>query len=112
MRAEESPAADNHTARPPLRAWTWVAVAALVVVNVSLHKPISDVCDALFARVGRTSYEYVTLAAITALSLAGVVLLWRRLTWRARPRRRLLAIALLLVGMFGAQQLLLVSNVE
>ncbi|MGH7787889.1 MAG: hypothetical protein ACRERC_13525, partial [Candidatus Binatia bacterium] len=61
-------------ARQTLRGATAIA---LIVGNLFLHKPISDLCDALFARIGRVPYEWVTLIGISALSLAGAALLLR-----------------------------------
>jgi hypothetical protein len=96
--------------RPRLRYW--LAAAGLVVVNFALHKPISDVCDALFARLGRTPYEWATLGGVTALSLGAAALLLRgggRALARPRPLAALFGLAVLTVY---AQQELLVSNVE
>ncbi|MFN8642854.1 MAG: hypothetical protein U0802_14830, partial [Candidatus Binatia bacterium] len=57
------------------RRGPWLTVAALVLGNFLLHKPISDVCDALFARIGRTAYEWAMLLGSGALSLAAAALL-------------------------------------
>ena len=48
-----------------------MAAATLVIGNLFLHKPISDVCDALFAWIGRGPYERVTLLGCAALSAGG-----------------------------------------
>jgi len=90
-----------NSSRPGL--WPWAAAAALVVGNLLLHKSISDVCDALFARLGRGPYERASLLAIGALSAAGAaVLLRRRAGALARPRVliALLALAALTAASF------------
>ena len=88
------------------------AAAALVVGNLFLHKPISDVCDALFARLGRGPYEWTALLAIGALSLGAAGLLLRDGAPGLRSRRVLAALAGLAVLTLAAQRLLLVSNIE
>lgn len=90
----------------------WVIVAALVGGNLFLHKPFSDVCDALFARIGRGAYERWTLTAIAAISLIGAVLLLRR-RFAALTRAQVVVCLLgLTLITLGAQRWLLVSNVE
>ena len=97
-------------ARP--RRGAWLIVVALVLGNFFLHKPISDVCDALFARIGRGPYEWVMLLGIGALSLAAVALLLRGGAPALRSGRALAAILGLAAFTVWAQQNLLVSNVE
>lgn len=89
-----------------------LAAAALLIGNLFLHKPISDVCDALYARVGRTTYEWMTLIGIGALSLGGAVWLLRAGAPLLRRSRWWLAVALLAGLTLAAQKLLLVTNVE
>ena len=93
-------------------AWPWAVAAALIIGNLFLHKPISDVCDALFARIGRGAYERWTLLAIAALSVGGALLLLRR-RGAALRRPRVVACVLALAAVtVAAQRWLLVSNVE
>ena len=100
--------------RAPLhrRRWPWAAAAGLVVGNLFLHKPISDVCDALFVRLGRGPYERLMLSAIAAGSIAGGLALLRGRVWALRRPRVLAALLLLAVATVAAQQWMLVSNVE
>lgn len=90
--------------------WAWLFAAVLCLANLPLHKPISDLCDALFRRLGRPAYEYATLLGITGISIAGAWLLWRGSS--VREKGFLAPIAALAVLSVAAQQLLLVSNVE
>ncbi|MDX2165419.1 MAG: hypothetical protein SF182_00070, partial [Deltaproteobacteria bacterium] len=83
-----------------------------MVGNLFMHKPISDVCDALYARIGRGAYEWLTLAGISALSLAGAAWLLRRGAPGLRRRRWWLAAAGLAGLTLAAHHLLLVTNVE
>ena len=94
------------------RRGTWAIAAALVLGNFFLHKPVSDVCDALFARIGRAPYEWVMLGGIGALSLAAAFLLARGGAPALSSPRTLLALAGLALLTTCAQQTLLVSNVE
>lgn len=95
--------------RQTLRGTTAIA---LIVGNLFLHKPISDVCDALFARIGRVSYEWVTLIAIGALSLAGAALLLRGGAPALRSGRAVAALIAAAAAAVAAQHWLLVTNVE
>ncbi len=90
----------------------WLAAAGLVIGNLLLHKPISDVCDALFARIGRRAYEWVAVLAIGALSLAGAGALARGRAARLVHPAPLAALALLTLLSVAAQRWLLVSNIE
>lgn len=94
------------------RRGPWLASAALVLGNFVLHKPISDVCDALFVRIGRPSYEWVMLLGVAGLSLAAATLLLRGGAPALRSGRARAAIAGLAVLSALAQRGLLVSNVE
>jgi hypothetical protein len=96
----------------PSPGWTWVGAVVLVLANFVLHKPISDVCDALFARIGRVPYEWATLGGTAALSLAAAALLLRGGAPALRSRRALVAMLGLAILTVWAQQELLVSNVE
>ena len=77
---------------PRCRRVPWLIVIGLVLGNFFLHKPISDVCDALFARIGRHSYEWVTLLGIAALSLGAATLLLRGGAPALRSTRTVLAL--------------------
>lgn len=90
----------------------WLAAALLVGGNLILHKPFSDVCDAVFARIGRQAYEWTSLAVIGALSALGAFLLWRGGGARLAQPRPLAALAVLAALTLLAQRVLLVSNVE
>lgn len=98
--------------RPRPRALPIAAVVAVSVANLFVHKPISDVCDALFARVGRRWYEIISLAAISALCVLAALPALRRLgaalaaTWLPAA---LLGLAVLTAA---AQRWLLVTNIE
>src|SRR5262249_48030942 len=86
--------------------------AALMIGNLFLHKPISNVCDGLFARLGRGPYERGMLVGIAILSLGGALLLLRgRLSSLLQPRIAMSLVALAAMSI-GAQRWLLVSNVE
>jgi len=94
------------------RRWAWIAAAGLAVGNLFLHKSISDVCDALYARIGRGPYEHLTLFAIAALSLCGAAALLRGHAADLRHPRVVAALLVLAVATALAQRWLLVSNVE
>jgi hypothetical protein len=94
------------------RRWAWFAAAGLAVGNLFLHKSISDVCDALFARIGRGPYEHLTLLAIAAVSLGGAAALLRGHAADLRRPRIIAALQVLAVATVLAQRWLLVSNVE
>lgn len=85
--------------------------AALVIGNPLLHKSVSDVCDGLFAALGRGRYEWATLTGIVIISLVGLALVVRDRQPLRWPR---LAVSLagLVVLSVTAQRWLLVSNVE
>jgi len=83
-----------------------------MIGNLFLHKPISNVCDGLFARLGRGPYERGMLVGIAILSLGGALLLLRgRLSSLLQPRIAMSLVALAAMSI-GAQRWLLVSNVE
>jgi hypothetical protein len=90
-----------------------LAIAAAVSIgNLFLHKPISDICDAIFARIGRAWYERTSIAAIALLSLIAA---WPFARSQLRALYVTSVIASVLVLAFltvAAQQLLLVSNIE
>ena len=96
----------------PSRRWPWVAVAALLIGNMFLHKPISDVCDALYARIGRTPYERLMLLVIATGSIVGALALVRGGWPRLRRRRAVSCLLALAVVTVLVQRWMLVSNVE
>lgn len=91
------------------------ATAVLIACgNLFLHKPVSDVCDALSARLGFPLYNRLALAAIsggfaTLLALPLVAGLRRG---RLAARRGAVALILLGASSVVAQRWLLVANVE
>jgi len=96
-----------------LRPTQALAIAAAVTIgNLFLHKPISDLCDAAFAALGRSWYERISVAAIGGISLLAALPGARRRLRdlvRGRPLAALLGTAALTLA---AQRWLLVSNVE
>ena len=96
----------------PRRRWPWVAVAALLIGNMFLHKPISNVCDALYARIGRTPYERLMLVVIATGSIVGALALVRGGWPRLRRRRALSCLLALALATVLVQRWMLVSNVE
>lgn len=104
---QEIPEAPSRPRAAPL-----ALVAALSVGNLFMHKPFSDVCDALFARVGRSRYEIISLVGIGLLSLAAALPARRGLrrafadTWLAAS---LLGMVILTAA---SQRWLLVTNIE
>jgi hypothetical protein len=90
----------------------WSLACSLILANLVLHKPFSNLCDAAYARIGRIAYERAALLAITAVSAAAAVPLVVR-NGRALLRPATLArLATLGAITIAAQQLLLVSNIE
>lgn len=103
---------DDRLRSPRSRLASWLAAAGLVLANFVLHKPISDVCDALFARIGRTPYEWVTLGSVAVMSAFAAALLLRGRAAALRDARVLAALVGLAAMTVFVQQELLVSNVE
>jgi hypothetical protein len=109
-RAAAAGSATTHTTR---RIWPWFVAAAFSLANLFLHKPISDICDALYARIGRGAYEWSMLLAIGALSAAGASWLVGRRRARALLQPPIIGCLLALAAAtIAAQQFMLVSNVE
>src|SRR5262245_38163499 len=102
------PLADRFRSRP----WPWLAALALTIGNLFLHKPISDVCDALYACIGRAAYERTTLSIIAVASIAAALILLRRRLRALRGAQVALGLLTVALASFAAQQWLLVSNVE
>lgn len=92
--------------------WPWAAAVLLTVGNLFLHKSVSAVCDALFARIGRGPYEVLTLISIAALCALGVLILLRHRLWALRTPHAAIPVLALAVCTVAAQRWLLVSNVE
>ncbi|MGE0519940.1 MAG: hypothetical protein AB7P78_13180 [Candidatus Binatia bacterium] len=94
------------------RAALWLVACALVVGNLLLHKPISDVCDAAAATLGRRNYERISFVALGAVSIAGGALLLRRARrGRIAPRSLVALTALASTTAIGLRWFL-VSNIE
>src|SRR5262245_42567444 len=102
----------NGSPRTLRRLGTWAVAAALLVGNLFLHKPISDICDNLYATIGRVSYEWLTLLGLGALSVAGALVVLRRSAVVLRQRHVLACVVALAAITLVAQRELLVSNVE
>lgn len=89
------------------RGAPWL-VAALVVFNLFLHLPISDVFDGLARRYGFTEYDTATRAVFLIAGVAGAVWLW----WpprRAGVPKALLALAAVIAI---SQALIVVNGIE
>ena len=89
-----------------------LAAAAVSVANLFLHKPLSDMCDALFVRVGRGRYELLSLVGIGVISAVAAV----PGALRLRPALAKTWLPLSLFGLalltMASQRWLLVSNIE
>lgn len=81
----------------------------LTAANLIAHKPISDLCDAVFELLGRATYEAASLMAIFALCAVGAVALTRG---RRPDGTTWIALAVLTVPTICAARWLLVSNIE
>jgi hypothetical protein len=94
------------------RRSAWAFAVFLSAANLLLHHQISIFCDVLYRRLGRSAYEWVTLIGIGGVTLlAAAPVLRRRVRLRAEPRA-LPALLILAVAGVGAQESLLVTNVE
>ncbi len=89
-----------------------LVAGALAIANLFLHKPISDVLDALYSRVGRNRYETIGLVGIGALCAVAALPSMRRLratlpqTWLPLSLTGLAALTV------ATQRWLLVTNIE
>jgi len=104
---QEIPEAPSRPRAAPL-----ALVAALSVGNLFMHKPFSDVCDALYARVGRGRYEIISLVGIGLLSLAAAIPARHGLRRALADTWLAVAILGLLVLTAASQRWLLVTNIE
>lgn len=84
----------------------------LSVANLFAHKPISDICDALYARVGRGRYELISLVGIGLLSLAAALPAARRLSRPLRETWLPVSLLGLTAITLASQRWLLVTNIE
>ncbi len=97
---------------PRRRTGPLLVAAGLSIANLFLHKPISDVFDALYSRVGRRWYEIISIALIGALCVIASLPALKRLgaslktTWLPVS---LVGLALLTIA---SQRWLLVTNIE
>lgn len=101
------------TPRPPHSRLVPLGLAAgLVIGNLFLHLPISDMCDWALARWGFPVYNRVAVIGIPGLSLVLLAALVRRrmARWRAL-RTWCVALSLLIMSM-AMQRWMLVSNIE
>jgi len=95
-----------------LRPRPLLVAGLLSIANLFLHKPISDILDALYSRVGRNRYETIGLIGIGALCTVAALPAMRRvgttlsLTWLPLSLSGLAAITV------ATQHWLLVTNIE
>jgi hypothetical protein len=90
------------------RKTLYAVAAALLAADLGLHKRVSDVCDALAARLGFAVYDRVALGVLVGASTLGGALVAVR--ERARPRPW--ALAALAALSLGAERALLVAHIE
>ncbi|HUI27196.1 MAG TPA: hypothetical protein VL403_14025 [Candidatus Kryptonia bacterium] len=94
------------------RRWSWIGAGVLLLADLFLHKPISDVCDAMVGRYGWRTFNHTALLVISGASLgiAGALLVW---DWR-RLRGPATAAALMILSLltYLMHRWMLVANVE
>lgn len=90
----------------------WALAFALIIGNLFLHKPLSNLCDTLYALIGRIAYERIALLAIVAIGTAAAVPLALRNRRAFLRPPALVRLAILAAVTVAAQELLLVSNIE
>ncbi|HVN86695.1 MAG TPA: hypothetical protein VMW17_17820 [Candidatus Binatia bacterium] len=92
--------------------WSWAAASVLLIADLFLHKPISDVCDALVTRYGWTPYNQATLVIVAGswISIVAALLWWNRERLRQPPV--VAAVMLLGAATLSAYHWMLVANVE
>jgi hypothetical protein len=106
------PVTEDPHARPWRQRIAWTLALLLSGANLFLHLQISVFCDALYRRIGRSAYEWLTLIGIGGLTLlAAAPVLRRRVRLRSEPRA-LPALLILAAAGVAAQESLLVTNVE
>jgi hypothetical protein len=105
----ERPAPPPGAAPRLSRPWLAAAVAA-AVGNMALHLPVTDVFDALAARLGFFAYNRLLTRVSIALAVATLVAVLVR---RSRLRPALWSATLVLIALaIAAQNLLLVASIE
>jgi len=94
------------------RSLSWVAALALLLADLFLHQPITDICDAWVVRFGWTTYNRWTFRILVSASIAlALALLARR--WRRWLRvSTSAALLLLILATCAAYQFLIVANIE
>lgn len=98
--------------RAPLRPLPLALAACLVVGNLFMHLPISDVCDWARARWGFPIYDRFALIGIPLLTIAALIPLLRRHRDRwQQPATWCVALSLLVMSL-AAQRWMLVANIE
>jgi hypothetical protein len=91
-------------------SWGWLlAAAAAFAADLFLHLPVTDLFDALCARLGFTLYDHLLEIAYALLGVAAVVAV---AFWRNRSRWLLLATVVLVAITVPVERLLLVASVE
>ena len=98
--------------RSGLRTLPLLVAVLLSVGNLFAHKPISDVLDALYSRIGRKWYEIVAIVGIGLLSTAAAIPAARRFRWGLAVSWLPLSMLVLTIGTLAAQRWLLVTNIE
>jgi hypothetical protein len=94
----------------PRFSWGWsLAAAAAFAADLFLHLPVTDMFDALAARLGFFVYDRLMEGAFALLGAATLILI---AIWRRRPGLLLLAAAVLVAAAVCAERLLLVASVE
>jgi hypothetical protein len=94
------------------RSASWVAAVGLLLADLFLHKPITDICDAWVVRFGWATYNRWTFWILVSVSIAvALALLVRR--WRGWLRPSAVAALLLLIlATCVAYRFLIVANIE
>ena len=91
--------------------WYFIAALALCLANFFLHKPISDVCDAVLARVGFRLYDRGALLAFSVVCVAAVAPLAARRRQALTDRVTFGVLVILGALTVVAQHWLLVTNI-
>jgi hypothetical protein len=94
---------------PPFSRGWLLAAAAAFAADLFLHLPVTDLFDAMSARLGFTVYDHLLEIMF---ALLGVAALAAVAVWRNRSRSLLLATALLVAVTIPVERLLLVASVE
>lgn len=91
---------------------SWVAAAGLLLADLFLHKPISDICDAWVVQYGWRTYNHTVFLVIVWGSIAAALVPLSVNVRRWLQPEVIAAVLLLSLFSYGAYMLLLVANVE